>query len=174
MSPIPTGYEHWEAGVGGPAEFDVATPPTLKTAVPEPEEPELSVSEMVKRCVKAELNEMEDRLVSLITMAKGHNVEENDKKNDGKDDEEEVGTYITPLATIDSKAVKKPCEYSGDVKGYMDWHEAFTNFLAAKDVRWKKIISGIEAKGFTEIGLEDEVSIARQAGLPGQLLALKT
>ena len=35
-------------------------------------------------------------------------------------------------------------------------------------------MEGSESKGFTEITLEDEVTIARQAGLAGQLLSLKT
>ena len=87
---------------------------------------------------------------------------------------EGMSLAAAPLTPLDSKAFKKPGEYAGDVKLYFDWREQFVNFLAAKDVRWRKVMEGIESKGFTEITLEDEVAIAQQAGLAGQLLSLKT
>ena len=77
------------------------------------------------------------------------------------------------LAPLDAKVIKKPSEYAGDIKGYMDWHESLVNFLASKDNRWRKVMAGIEEKGFKAIELEDEVSIAREAGLPGQLGTFK-
>ena len=81
---------------------------------------------------------------------------------------------VVPLTPLDAKALKMPGEYAGDVKLYLDWHEQFANFLAAKDVRWRKVMEGIEDKGFKELTLEDEVEIARRAGLAGQLIPLKT
>ena len=78
------------------------------------------------------------------------------------------------LTPLDVKSLKKPSEYGGDTKLYLDWHEQFANFLAAKDLRWRKVLAGIEAKGFIQLKLEDEVEIARLSGLPGQLLSLKT
>ena len=46
------------------------------------------------------------------------------------------------LAPLDAKVIKKPSEYAGDIKGYMDWHESLINFQemrnkASKPSSWK-------------------------------------
>ena len=53
-----------------------------------------------------------------------------------------------PLPQMDSKALKKPTEYDNVINKFPDWQEQLVNFLGAKDLRYRKVILAVEAKGF--------------------------
>ena len=116
-----------DAGMAGIAASSIGAPPGVYEGnVPLPDSPETAQQEMNLKYLimnlQAEVSELKKRLEG--------------KQHDTN--------YEEKLKPIDATDVKKPGEYDGDTKHFLEWYALFKDLLKNKNGTWETIFGAVE------------------------------